>query len=113
MLFPEALGELDQYRQFAEAAGIPVLANLTEFGRTPLFTLEELRGAGVALALYPLSAFRAMSAAALRIYRTIRAEGTQQSVIDIMQSRDELYRLLGYHACEERLDRLFAREKKP
>jgi methylisocitrate lyase len=113
MLFPEALGELDQYRQFAEATGIPVLANLTEFGRTPLFTLEELRGAGVALALYPLSAFRAMSAAALRVYRTIREEGTQQSVIDIMQSRDELYQFLGYHACEERLDRLFAREKKP
>jgi methylisocitrate lyase len=113
MLFPEALGELDQYRRFAEATGIPVLANLTEFGRTPLFTCEELRGAGVALALYPLSAFRAMSAAALRVYRTIRAEGTQQSVIDIMQSRDELYRLLGYHACEERLDQLFAREKKP
>ena len=113
MLFPEALGELDQYRRFVEAAGIPVLANLTEFGRTPLFTLEELRGAGVALALYPLSAFRAMSAAALRVYRTIREAGTQQSVIDIMQSRDELYQLLGYHACEERLDRLFAREKKP
>jgi methylisocitrate lyase len=113
MLFPEALGALDQYRRFAEATGLPVLANLTEFGRTPLFTLEELRGAGVALALYPLSAFRAMSAAALRVYRTIREEGTQQSVIDIMQSRDELYQLLGYHACEERLDRLFAREKKP
>jgi methylisocitrate lyase len=113
MLFPEALVELDQYRQFAEAADIPVLANITEFGRTPLFTLEELRGAGVALALYPLSAFRAMSAAALRVYRTIRAEGTQQGVVDIMQSRDELYRFLGYHACEERLDRLFAREKKP
>jgi methylisocitrate lyase len=113
MLFPEALGELDHYRQFAEATGIPVLANLTEFGHTPLFTLEELRGAGVALALYPLSAFRAMSAAALRVYRTIREEGTQQSVVDIMQSRDELYRFLGYHAWEERLDRLFAREKKP
>jgi len=113
MLFPEALVELDQYRQFVEAADIPVLANITEFGRTPLFTLEELRGAGVALALYPLSAFRAMSAAALRVYRTIRAEGTQQGVVDIMQSRDELYRFLGYHACEERLDRLFAREKKP
>jgi methylisocitrate lyase len=113
MLFPEALGELDQYRRFAEATGLPVLANLTEFGRTPLFTLEELRGAGVALALYPLSAFRAMSAAALRVYRTIREEGTQQGVIEIMQSRDELYRFLGYHDCEERLDRLFAREKKP
>ena len=113
MLFPEALGELDQYRQFAEATGLPVLANLTEFGRTPLFTLEELRGAGVALALYPLSAFRAMNAAALRVYRTIRAEGTQRGVVETMQSRDELYRLLGYHSFEERLDRLFAREKKP
>jgi methylisocitrate lyase len=113
MLFPEALGELDQYRQFAEATGLPVLANLTEFGRTPLFTREELAGAGVALALYPLSAFRAMSAAALRVYRAIRAEGTQRGVVDIMQSRDELYRFLGYHACEERLDRLIAKEKKP
>jgi methylisocitrate lyase len=113
MLFPEALDQLDQYRRFAEATGIPVLANLTEFGCTPLFTLAELRGAGVALALYPLSAFRAMSAAALRVYRTIREEGTQQSVVDIMQSRDELYRFLGYHVWEERLDRLFAREKKP
>jgi len=112
MLFPEALSELDHYRQFVEGVGIPVLANLTEFGRTPLFTLEELRGAGVALALYPLSAFRAMNAAALRVYRTIREEGTQRGVVDTMQSRDELYRLLGYHAFEERLDRLFAREKK-
>lgn len=113
MLFPEALGELDHYRRFAEATGLPVLANLTEFGRTPLFTLEELRGAGVALALYPLSAFRAMSAAALRVYRAIREEGTQRGVVDTMQSRDELYRLLGYHAFEERLDRLFAEEKQP
>jgi methylisocitrate lyase len=113
MLFPEALGELDQYRQFAEATGLPVLANLTEFGRTPLFTCEELREAGVALALYPLSAFRAMSAAALRVYRTIRAEGTQRRVVDIMQSRDELYRFLDYNACEERLDRLITKEKKP
>lgn len=113
MLFPEALGELDHYRHFAEATGLPVLANLTEFGRTPLFTREELRGAGVALALYPLSAFRAMSAAALRVYRAIREEGTQQGVVDTMQSRDELYRLLGYHAFEERLDRLFAEEKQP
>jgi methylisocitrate lyase len=113
MLFPEALGELDHYRQFAEATGIPVLANLTEFGRTPLFTLEELRSAGVALALYPLSAFRAMSAAALRVYRAIREEGTQQGVVEMMQSRDELYQFLGYHAWEERLDRLFAKEKKP
>jgi methylisocitrate lyase len=113
MLFPEALSELDQYRQFAEEAGLPILANLTEFGRTPLFTLEELRSAGVALALYPLSAFRAMSAAALRVYRAIREEGTQQGVVESMQSRDELYRFLDYHAFEERLDRLFAKEKKP
>jgi methylisocitrate lyase len=113
MLFPEALGELGQYRQFVDATGIPVLANLTEFGRTPLFTLNELRGVGVALALYPLSAFRAMSAAALRVYRAIREEGTQQGVLDTMQSRDELYRFLDYRAWEERRDRLLAREKKP
>jgi methylisocitrate lyase len=110
LLFPEALTELEQYRRFA-ALGLPVLANLTEFGRTPLFTVEELRGAGVALALYPLSAFRAMSEAALRVYRAIRGEGTQQGVVDSMQSREELYRLLGYHDYEARLDRLFTQEE--
>lgn len=113
MIFPEALTELDHYRRFAAAAGVPVLANLTEFGNTPLFTIEELGDAGVSLALYPLSAFRAMSAAALRVYRAIREEGTQSGVVDLMQSREELYRFLGYHTWEEKLDRLFAREEEP
>jgi methylisocitrate lyase len=110
MVFPEAVATLDQYRRFVEATGVPVLANLTEFGATPLFTLEELRSAGVGLALYPLSAFRAMSAAALRTYEAIRRDGTQQAVVGEMQTREELYRHLGYHALEQRLDRLFARK---
>jgi len=109
MIFPEAVATLDQYRAFA-ALGVPVLANLTEFGTTPLFTLEELRGAGVGLALYPLSAFRAMSAAALRVYEAIRRDGTQRAVVSSMQTREELYHHLGYHALEQRLDRLFARK---
>lgn len=113
MIFPEALTELDHYRRFADAAGVPVLANLTEFGNTPLFTIGELAEAGVSLALYPLSAFRAMSAAALRVYRAIREEGTQAGVVNLMQSREELYGFLDYHGWEEKLDRLFAREKEP
>jgi methylisocitrate lyase len=113
MIFPEALTELEHYRRFAGAAGVPVLANLTEFGNTPLFTTRELAEAGVSLALYPLSAFRAMSAAALRVYRSIRQEGTQVGVVDLMQSREELYRFLDYHEWEEKLDRLFAKEKEP
>jgi methylisocitrate lyase len=96
------------YRQFAEAVKVPVLANITEFGATPLYTLEELRSAHVAIALYPLSAFRAMNKAALDVYRTLRREGTQKSVVDTMQSRAELYEFLGYHAFEEKLDALFA-----
>lgn len=96
MIFAEALRTLDQYRLFARAVEIPVLANVTEFGRTPLFTVQELRSAGVALALYPLSAFRAMSAAALKVFQTIRAEGTQRKVVGQMQSRAELYEFLGY-----------------
>ena len=110
MVFPEAVTTLEQCRRFAEAVKVPVLANLTEFGATPLFTLEELRGAGVGLALYPLSAFRAMSAAALRVYEAIRHDGTQQGVTGIMQTREELYRHLGYHALERKLDELFARK---
>jgi len=106
MLFPEALTGLEQYRSFT-ALGIPVLANLTEFGLTPLFTQEELATAGVGLALYPLSAFRAMSAAALKVYRTIREEGSQRGVLEEMQSRAELYDVLGYHAYERKLDELF------
>jgi methylisocitrate lyase len=112
MLFPEALTELSHYRRFADAARLPVLANMTEFGVTPLFGIEELRTAGVSLALYPLSAFRAMSAAALRVYRAIREEGTQRSVLDGMQSRTDLYNILGYHDYERKLDELFGKEEK-
>jgi len=110
MVFPEALTDLDQYRRFAEAVGVPILANITEFGATPLFTTDQLRGAGVGLALYPLSAFRAMNQAALEVYRAIRRDGTQQAVLDRMQTRMELYEFLGYHAFEQKLDALFAKE---
>ena len=110
-IFPEAMTELSMYRKFADAVGVPVLANLTEFGATPLFTLEELRSAKVAIALYPLSAFRAMNAAALKVYNAIRREGTQKSVVDAMQTRADLYDYLDYHAYERKLDELFAREK--
>ena len=110
-IFPEAMTELSMYRKFADAVGVPVLANLTEFGATPLFTLEELRSARVAIALYPLSAFRAMNAAALRVYNAIRREGTQKSVVDAMQTRADLYDALDYHAYERKLDELFSREK--
>lgn len=108
MIFPEAMTELTQYREFVDAVQVPVLANITEFGATPLFTVEELAGAGVSIALYPLSAFRAANAAALNVYRTLRAEGTQQGVLDTMQTRAELYDYLGYHAFEQKLDQLFA-----
>jgi methylisocitrate lyase len=110
-IFPEAMTELSMYRKFADAVGVPVLANLTEFGATPLFTLDELRSAGVAVALYPLSAFRAMNAAALKVYNAIRKEGTQASVVDAMQTRAELYEVLDYHAYERKLDELFAKDK--
>jgi methylisocitrate lyase len=110
-IFPEAMTELSMYRRFADAVGVPVLANLTEFGATPLFTLEELRQAKVAIALYPVSAFRAMSAAAVKVYNAIRREGTQKSVVETMQTRAELYEVLGYHAYERKLDELFARDK--
>lgn len=109
MIFAEALETLDEYRAFTEAVGVPVLANITEFGKTPLFTVEELAGAGVRLALYPLSAFRAMSAAALEVYAAIRSQGTQQSVVEKMQTRAELYEVLGYHAYERKLDELFSK----
>jgi methylisocitrate lyase len=107
MIFAEALGSLDEYRRFTAAVPAPVLANLTEFGRTPLFTVDELRAAGVALALYPLSAFRAMSAAAVQVYGALRREGTQKSVVAAMQTRADLYDVLGYLAYEQKLDRLF------
>ncbi len=110
-VFPEAIPELSMYRKFVEAVKVPVLANITEFGATPLFTLQELRSAQVAIALYPLSAFRAMNAAALKVYNVIRREGTQKSVLDLMQTRDDLYETLDYHAYERKLDQLFAKEK--
>ena len=109
-IFPEAMTELSMYRRFADAVKAPILANITEFGATPLFTVDELRSAGVAIALYPLSAFRAMSAAALKVYEAIRRDGTQQAVVADMQTREELYRHLGYHALEQRLDQRFARK---
>jgi len=100
MIFAEALTEIDQYRKFVEAVKIPVLANITEFGKTPLYTLRELEEAGVSLALYPLSAFRAMNAAALRVYRKLRSDGTQKDVLSMMQTRAELYEFLGYNASK-------------
>ena len=108
MIFPEAMTELDMYKRFAGAVGVPVLANITEFGSTPLFTLDELRSAGVAIALYPLSAFRAMNKAALGVYQAVRKQGTQKDVVAAMQTRDELYDYLDYHAYEKKLDELFA-----
>src|ERR1700675_2595895 len=110
-IFPEAMTELSMYRKFADAVKVPVLANITEFGATPLFGVDELRSAGVAIALYPLSAFRAMNAAALKVYNAIRSEGTQKGVVDLMQTRTDLYDTLDYHAYERKLDQLFAKEK--
>jgi methylisocitrate lyase len=109
MIFPEAITDLAMYRKFADAAKVPVLANITEFGKTPLFSIEELRGAGVAIALYPLSAFRAMNKAALKVYETLRKQGTQKPLIGEMQTRDELYDFLNYHSYEQKLDELFTR----
>ena len=113
MIFAEALTELNQYQKFADAVDVPILANITEFGKTPLYTVEELRDVGVSLVLYPLSAFRAMSAAALNVYETLRREGTQKDVVHIMQTRAELYELLDYHEYERKLDQLLSvnREK--
>ena len=111
MLFPEAVRTSTQYRAFA-TLNVPILANITEFGSTPLFTLDELRSANVALALYPLSAFRAANAAALNVYQHLRTDGTQQHVLPTMQTRADLYDFLNYHAYEQKLDQLFAKEKK-
>jgi methylisocitrate lyase len=108
MIFAEALTTLDEYRQFTSAIDVPVLANLTEFGQTPLFTTSELAEVGVRLVLYPLSAFRAASKAAENVYRALRDEGTQKSVVETMQTREQLYAVLGYHEYEEKLDQLFA-----
>jgi methylisocitrate lyase len=112
MIFAEALTSLEEYRTFCQAVEAPVLANLTEFGRTPLLTVDELASAGVSLALYPLSAFRAMNAAALEVYRAIRHQGTQRATVGQMQTRAELYQFLNYHQYEAKLDELFAKEKK-
>lgn len=109
MIFPEALTTLDEYKRFAQASAVPILANITEFGETPLLTVEQLHKAGVRLALYPLSAFRAMSAAALDVYQTLRRDGTQQASLKRMQTRDELYEVLGYDEYEQKLDELFAK----
>lgn len=108
MIFPEAVTALETYREFATAVKVPVLANMTEFGITPLFTTEELAEADVAIALYPLSAFRAMSAAALNVYRAIRTEGSQKNMVAAMQTRAELYDFIDYHAYEEKLNKLFS-----
>ena len=110
MIFPEAITELEMYKQFVDAVNVPVLANITEFGATPLFTTEQLATAGVSIALYPLSAFRAANAAALKVYQTLIAEGTQQAVVDIMQNRADLYDYLDYHRYEQKLDALFSEE---
>ena len=112
MIFPEAITDLPMYQKFAQAVKVPILANITEFGQTPLFTVEELRSADVAVVLYPLSAFRAMNAAALNVYQAIRRDGSQQKVVETMQSRDDLYKYLGYHDFEQKLDALFAAKKK-
>jgi methylisocitrate lyase len=111
MIFPEAVTDLAMYKRFAAAVKVPVLANITEFGATPLYTLDELREADVAIALYPLSAFRAMNKAALTVYGALRRDGTQKAVVDSMQTRAELYDCLGYHAYEQKLDGLFAKTR--
>ena len=111
MVFPEAVKDLATYRKFAQAVKVPVLANITEFGATPLFTVEELRGADVSQVLYPLSAFRAMSKAALAVYGAIRRDGSQKGVVDLMQTRADLYDHLGYHAYEQKLDAIFSKEE--
>ena len=110
MIFPEAVTDLPMYQTIAKAVGVPILANITEFGATPLFKIKELASAGVSLALYPLSAFRAMNKAALQVYSAIRQQGTQRDVVDLMQTREELYGYLGYHEYEKKLDELFSKE---
>jgi methylisocitrate lyase len=111
MIFAEAVTDLALYPQFKAAAGVPILANITEFGQTPLYTCAQLAAAGVDIVLYCCSAYRAMNAAALKVYRAIHAEGTQQSVLELMQTRAELYEFLGYHEYEQTLDRLFEKSK--
>jgi methylisocitrate lyase len=112
MIFPEAITELEMYKKFADAVKVPILANITEFGKTPLFSTQELASANVAMALYPLSAWRAANAATLKVYEALRKDGHQKNVVNIMQSRDDLYDYLDYHSYEQKLDALFARDKK-
>jgi len=112
MIFPEAITELAMYRQFAAAVKVPILANITEFGATPLFTVDELADADVSMVLYPLSAFRAMNQAALKVYEAVRKDGTQKGVVELMQTRNDLYKFLDYHAYEQKLDQLFQSESK-
>ena len=107
-IFPEAILDLEQYKLFTETIGVPVLANITEFGKTPLYTRDQLRDAGVSIVLYPLSAFRAMSKAALNVYQTIADKGSQTEAVNLMQTRDELYETLNYHSYERKLDKLFS-----
>jgi len=111
MIFPEAITELAMYRRFAAAVKVPILANITEFGATPLYTVAELRSADVAIALYPLTAFRAMNKAALKVYETVRKKGTQKDLVNDLQTREELYEFLNYHSYEKKLDELFSRGK--
>ena len=112
MIFPEAMKSLDDYRRFKAAVKVPILANLTEFGSTPFFTTDELRDAGVDIALYCCGAYRAMNKAALHFYETVRREGTQKNIVDTLQTRAELYDFLGYHAYEDKLDELFKKDTK-
>ena len=109
MAFPEAITELSMYRKVADALKVPILANITEFGKTPIFTVDELRSAGAAMVLYPLTAFRAMNQATLKVYETVRKKGTQKDLLADMQTREELYEFLNYHAYEQKLDELFTR----
>jgi len=111
MIFPEAMTDLGMYKQFVDAVKVPVLANITEFGATPLFTVEELASADVSMVLYPLSAFRAMNLAALKVYEAVKKDGTQKNVLDTMQTRMDLYDHLGYHTFEQKLDALFHQKK--
>ena len=111
MIFPEAITELEQFRQFVDHTKVPILANITEFGKTPLFTLDELRSASVSIALYPLSAFRAINRVAETVYQSICKNGSQQEVVKLMQTRDELYDRINYHAYEQSLDAIFQQEK--
>jgi methylisocitrate lyase len=111
MIFPEAMTDLSMYKKFVDAVKVPVLANITEFGSTPLFTVDELASVDVSMVLYPLSAFRAMNQAALKVYEAVRKEGTQKNVVSLMQSRMDLYEYLGYHAFEQKLDALFKSEQ--